>query len=146
MKTCDQCGNPVSAELYICPYCGGQELDVPSGQLVERTLDLGHAGLTTQEARHRLSDAINMAAYKGEDVLCVIHGYGSTGEGGRIASMVRTEATRAHAAGQLMGWVPGEELGTRSQRVRELERRLPALANLERWRRSNPGVTLLIIR
>ncbi|MDA0684703.1 MAG: Smr/MutS family protein [Bacteroidetes bacterium] len=146
MKTCDQCGNPVPAEAYLCPFCGGHELEVPSGALVVSRLDLGHTGLTMAEARERLSDAINVASYKGEDVLIVVHGYGSSGTGGHIRSMVRAEATRALNAGHLSGWIAGEDLGGRSHHTRNLARRLPALASLAVWQRENPGITLLVVR
>lgn len=146
MKTCEQCGNPVPAEAYLCPYCGGHDLDVPSGALVVRRLDLGHEGLTVHEARERLSDAINVASYKGEDVLVVVHGYGSSGTGGRIRSMVRAEATQAVKAGGLTGWIAGEELGRGSRRARDMTRRLPALGDLDVWQRENPGVTVLVVR
>ena len=60
-----------------------------------RRIDLGHAGLSVAEARETLRDAINVASYRGEDVLVVVHGYGSSGTGGYIRSMVRSEAHRA---------------------------------------------------
>ena len=146
MKTCDQCGNPVPAEAYICPYCGGHELDLPSGSLVVRKVDLGHTGLSVTEARHRLNDAINVASYRGEDVLVIVHGYGSSGMGGRILSMVRSEASRAQSAGDLSGWMAGEDLGRGDRRARDMERRLPALASLDIWKRENPGITVLVCR
>ena len=146
MKTCDQCGNPVSPELFICPYCGGQSLDAPSGSHSVRTLDLGHAGLTVTEARGRLEDAVLVAGNRGDRVLVVVHGYGSSGIGGRIASMVRSEAAKSLSAGHLLGWIAGEDLGGSTRRVRYLERRLPALADLEAWKRRNPGITLLLCR
>ena len=145
MKTCDQCGNPVSPELFICPYCGGQSLDVPSGSISVRTLDLGHAGPTVTEARERLKDAVLVAGNRGDKVLVVVHGYGSSGVGGRIASLVRSEAAKSLSAGHLLGWVAGEDLGGSSKRVRDLERRLPALVGIEVWKRNNPGITLLVV-
>jgi hypothetical protein len=146
MKTCSQCGNPVPTEAYLCPYCGGHELDVPSGALVVKRLDLGHEGQTVHEARERLSDAINIASYRGEDVLVVVHGYGSSGTGGRILSMVRAEASQATKTGSLSGWIAGEDLGGRSSKARNMVRRLPALARIDAWQRENPGITVLIIR
>jgi hypothetical protein len=119
---------------------------MPSGALAVKRIDLGHAGLTVNEAHQRLSDAINVASYKGEDVLVVVHGYGSSGTGGRILSMVRSEANRALRAGGLTGWIAGEDLGGRSRRARELVRRLPALADIDVWQRENPGITVLIVR
>ncbi|NBW93470.1 MAG: hypothetical protein EBR20_03730 [Bacteroidetes bacterium] len=95
MKTCEQCGNPVTDEVYVCPYCDGHDLQVAQGALVVRHIDLGHAGLSVAEARETLRDAIDVASYRGEDVLVVVHGYGSSGTGGHIRSMVRSEAHRA---------------------------------------------------
>ena len=144
MKTCEQCGNPVTDEVYVCPYCDGHDLQVGQGALVVRRIDLGHAGLSVAEARETLRDAIDVASYRGEDVLVVVHGYGSSGTGGHIRSMVRSEAHRALSERVISGWTAGEELATRA--AKELVRRLPALARIDAWQRDNPGVTILVVR
>jgi len=144
MKTCEQCGNPVTDEVYVCPSCDGHDLQVAPGALVVRRIDLGHAGLSVAEARETLRDAIDVASYRGEDVLVVVHGYGSSGTGGYIRSMVRSEAHRALSERVISGWTAGEELATRA--AKELVRRLPALARIDAWQRDNPGVTILVVR
>ena len=66
MKTCEQCGNPVPDAAYVCPYCQGHDMDVPRGALVVRRIDLGHVGLSVQEAREQLQDAIAVASFRGK--------------------------------------------------------------------------------
>ncbi len=144
MKTCEQCGNPVPDAAYVCPYCQGHDMDVPRGALVVRRIDLGHVGLSVQEAREQLQDAIAVASFRGEDVLVVVHGYGSTGVGGHIRSIVRSEAKRATAERTVSGWTPGEQL--RTGMAKDLVRRLPALSSIEAWQRENPGMTIIVVR
>jgi len=146
MKECEQCGNPVDSDLFICPFCAGHQLAVPSSSLLVRRLDVGHEDDTSvHEARLQIQQAVDSAVFRGEDVVVVIHGYGSSGAGGRIRSMVRSEASRMLASGMLSAWLPGEDCHSKSRKAFDVAKRFPRIGSMPEWNRENPGITFFIL-
>jgi hypothetical protein len=76
-------------------------------------------------------------------VLKVIHGYGSTGRGGKIRDAVRRELGRMLARGEVAAVVPGEEYSSATLAGRDLLSRFKELKASERPDSSNHGITLV---
>ena len=88
MKTCDFCGNPVVKHLKICPYCN-QELAVPEQVTKTRNQEIEiinlEAGMPfVKEALERFDREFSSAQNRPIGLLKIIHGYGSSGKGGKI--------------------------------------------------------------
>ncbi len=77
-------------------------------------------------------------------VMKLIHGYGSTGRGGKLRHAVRRELVRAQEARQITCFIPGEQFSIfdadtqRALRVCDALRRDPDLE------RHNNGITLVV--
>ena len=65
-----------------CPHCGSENLPILSSDTIE--LNIKQDGPYVDEALERLADYIRKSLEVGIKVIVLIHGYGSSGEGGRI--------------------------------------------------------------
>ena len=147
MPLCGVCGNEVADGRSRCPFCGaglGPETvrpQTPAHRLVnlERGLPL------VRQALDRLSLEIAAARSQGVRVLTLIHGYGSSGEGGAIKVAVRQQLAYLHHAGRIREVVAGESFEGRSGRGRQLLRRFPFLAAHRDLNRGNAGITLIVL-
>ena len=88
---CPNCGNPIDAEFYYCKWCE-RRIEVrpkkTEGKIKTINLEDGHP--TVDQARRRLHREIRNTTNT-KTVLKVIHGYGSSGQGGEIrAALVKT--------------------------------------------------------
>jgi hypothetical protein len=88
MKTCDFCGNPVSEYLKICPYCN-QELKFLKQTSKSINLEIEiinlEAGMPfVKEALERFDREFINTQNRPVGLLKIIHGYGSSGKGGKI--------------------------------------------------------------
>ena len=115
----------------------------PGGRLREVNLELGRP--TANAALKRLTFELHHSRSLGCSALKIIHGYGSSGAGGRIRVEARRYLERLRARGAIQDVIPGEELsifhaGTRAaflvcgdlRRDRDLERH-------------NNGITVIVL-
>jgi len=146
---CSICGNEFESTRRRCPYCGQKAADiappVAAGPL-HRTVNLERGLPTVDEALARLEAHLQAACREGVRVLTLIHGYGSTGSGGRIRTEVRRRLAWYEEQGRISGFVPGERFGQRQGPGKQLVRRFPALAHHPDLDRHNPGITLVVLR
>lgn len=88
MKTCDFCGNPVAEHLKLCPYCN-QELQFSkqTQKSINQEIEIINleAGMPfVKEALERFDREFTSAQNRSIGLLKIIHGYGSSGKGGKI--------------------------------------------------------------
>ena len=101
---------------------------------------------TAEEARRRLAVELQRGASAGVAVMKLVHGYGSTGKGGRIRRMLRTELAALQGAGRTGVVVHGETFSVFDADTRALLDRYPALRSDADLERGNAGVTLVELR
>lgn len=102
------------------------------------------AGMPTAgEAKQRLGAELARARSAGVAVLKLVHGYGSTGKGGRLRTSLRAELEALHAAGRIGSIVTGESFSIFDAPSRGLLDRYPDLRRDSDLERGNPGVTLV---
>ncbi len=75
----------------------------------------------------------------------IIHGYGSTGQGGSIRSAVRGELFEQARQAKIKAFCPGEMFGPFDKQGRRLLDLDPAFRHDPDWARSNDGVTMVAI-
>ena len=100
--------------------------------VVSDALDRMHMGL--QEMRFSRLKAVKL-----------IHGYGSSGRGGKICIGVRDELARMKQRRQIKDFIPGEEFGPADQASRALADRDRKMTRDPDYGRMNHGITIVIL-
>ncbi len=148
MKECDVCGNEIPDHADPCPFCetpqrkkGAASEGTPRHWIV--TVNLEEGMPTVEKALSQLDAALQRARTSGVRLVRVIHGYGSTGVGGRLREAVRIQLSHLSRCKRIRMFIPGEERSPRSAEIRRLMKRYPRLARSERTDTKNPGITLV---
>jgi len=98
---------------------------------------------TVEEARGLLLESLAAAKAGGVRVLKVIHGYGSSGVGGKLRGALRRSLAIRKKEGAIKGFIPGEEWTLFHEEARALCDRFPFLRDDPDYSRENPGVTIV---
>ena len=144
---CAVCGNEIDPGVGQCPFCGAERAAtaVSGGGRSHREVNLERGLPPVAQALDRLDKEIALAALLGIRVLTLIHGYGSSGEGGAIKAAVLRRLEFLRHTGRVREVVPGEGFENRSGRGRQLLRRFPFLSAHRDLNRANPGITLIAL-
>ncbi len=144
-KDCERCGNPIPARAFTCGFCGGAQSLENFPKTAERVViaNLENGMPIVDQALERFLRRLSEASASGAKVLKVIHGYGSTGRGGKIRDAVRRELGRMLARGDVAAVVHGEEYSSATIAGRDLLSRFKELKATERPDSSNHGITLV---
>lgn len=110
----------------------------------EINLELGHP--TVKQAMQRLQQEI---PHSRKDLDCavlkVIHGYGSSGSGGKIRLQCRSYLQQLKQQRQIKDFIPGEKFSIFEEQTRQAFRLCDALRRDEDLDRYNNGVTYIIL-
>ncbi len=111
-----------------------------------RQINLEDDRPTVAQALDRLRLEIRMARRQGVWVLKIIHGFGSTGNGGKIRVAVRRELPALQRRGQIRFFVPGEKLTIFEEDTRQLLRICPDFRRDHDIDRHNNGITIVVLK
>ncbi len=111
-----------------------------------RTVNLEAGKPTVEEARRRLLDAIELARKDGPRALKVIHGYGSSGVGGKIRDGVRKSLSLRRKEGKILMFVPGEKWSAVETGTQELLGLYSEIRRDTDLGRGNEGITIVLVR
>ena len=142
---CRVCGNETSSGTGACPYCGAVVGADPVARQREkyRTVNLKFDMPTVDECHERVRLALHRARLDGLKAVKFIHGYGSSGTGGKLRYSVRESLDSLSRQGRLGLVVYGEDL---MEQKTTLIKRLPFLKRDMDFKRMNKGVTLVIMK
>lgn len=98
---------------------------------------------SVDEARRILLEAIETAKAGGVPLLKVIHGYGSSGVGGKLRGALRRSLALRKKEGGIRGFIRGEEWGLFNEEARALCNRFPFLRDDPDYNRENAGITIV---
>lgn len=142
---CAVCGNDLDPAAVRCPFCGAERESAaqPVRRPALRTVNLEKGLPTVAQALTRLRQEMDQARVQRYRVLFLIHGYGSSGEGGAIRAEVRRLLGHLRDNRQINDFLTGEECDRRSGRGRQLVRRFPFLAPY--LQAPNPGISLVVL-
>lgn len=142
---CDVCGNEIDITAVRCPYCGSNHKPdrMKRGRAGFRVTNLEKGRPLVAEAVTRMNNEIAAATLQNEQVLVLIHGYGSSGKGGAIRKEIRRQLQFKLDRKEINDFLPGEKGDRRSGHYRLLLRRFPFIADL--LKRPNPGITLVVL-
>ena len=108
----------------------------------EVNLELGRP--SADEALRRLESELAAKRHLRAKATKIIHGYGSSGKGGRIRTASRKYLRAAQEQGRIYAVLPGERLTIFDEEARRLMARCPALRDDCDRERYNCGVTFVI--
>lgn len=110
-----------------------------------RTVNLEDGMPTVEEARKQLADEIKKAKTSGTKIIKLIHGYGSTGQGGKIKPAVHHSLAIRKRERAIRAYVPGEDWEVFNESTRLILDQHPQLRKDPDLGRANPGITIVMI-
>ncbi len=149
MQLCEICGNDFEYSVSTCPFCGHNSQRLSSLRrekpFIQKTVNLEQGLPFVDEAMRRLESVLGEAKIAKITVLTVIHGYGSSGRGGRIKEEYRKILAYKRDRGEIRDSIPGETFTRRDPRTKSWLQRLPRLAANKNLDKGNRGITLIIM-
>ena len=140
---CPDCGN-VRALFNQCPHCGSEQLPTLSSDTVE--INIKQDGPYVEEALERLTDLLRKSIEVGIKAIVLIHGYGSSGEGGRIKWAIHDALENNRYSDRVDEYHFGENVAYGTQAYHALLKRRPGLKRyLKRFKEGNAGMTILLL-
>jgi hypothetical protein len=127
-----------------CKHCGNTDLPQALTDTVVINLEAG--GPTAEEALERLTQQVRAASEAGIRALIVIHGYGSSGSGGKIKWFIREALEQNYFSDRVDEYYFGEDLALGSSSYQALIKRRASLKNhLSQFKIGNAGMTVLLM-
>lgn len=140
---CPDCGN-LRALFNQCPHCGSEQLPTLSSDTVE--INIKQDGPFVEEALERLTDLLRKSIEVGIKAIVLIHGYGSSGEGGRIKWAIHDALENNRYSDRVDEYHFGENVAYGTQAYHALLKRRPGLKRyLKRFKEGNAGMTVLLL-
>lgn len=141
---CPDCGN-MRVLFNQCPHCDSDHLPILSSDTIE--LNIKQDGPYVEEALERLTDYLRKSLEVGIKAIVLIHGYGSSGEGGRIKWAIHDALENNRYSDRVDEYYFGEDVAFGSQAYQALLRRRPGLKRyLKRFKEGNAGMTVLLLK
>jgi hypothetical protein len=130
---CAECGNPRGL-MGACQHCASEELPNVFVDTIE--LNIKQDFPTVEEALEQLS----------LKAIILIHGYGSSGEGGRIKWAIQDALENNRYADRVQECYFGEQVPYGSQSYDMLIKQRPGLIRyLKHFKAANKGMTVLLL-
>ncbi len=104
------------------------------------------AGLpTVEQARAKLNSEIARARSAGVSALKIIHGYGSSGVGGRLRDAIRSSLRKRRKEKKIRAFVPGEKWSVFEAPAAEMLETHPELKSDRDLDNYNEGITIVVL-
>ena len=148
MGVCQVCGNDISVSSMNCEFCGSKQDKEHLKQIrefVKKTINLEQGHPVLEIALQKLDDGIEDAAKNNIQVLTLIHGYGSSGKGGRIRLECRKNLDFMKSKGRIRDYIAGEDFSRKFGPAKVLLQRYPQLSTDGNFNKGNRGVTLVVM-
>jgi hypothetical protein len=110
-----------------------------------KTVNLEEGYPTVNVGLLRLERALSDARASGVHMLKLIHGYGSSGQGGRLREEVWKVLDRYKRNGLIAEFIPGEEFRLSNEPTWELVKRDKSLKQDCDLGRGNRGITVVVL-
>ncbi len=110
-----------------------------------RIVNLEEGRPRVNEGLLRLDRAIVSAKREGIEVVKLIHGYGSSGVGGRLREEVWNALSRYKRGALIQDFIPGEDFRISNEASWELLKRAPELKQDRDLGNNNRGITVVLL-
>lgn len=142
---CMRCGNPFDRDLTRCPHCSYDVRESRATAITIRNCNVKINMPDAESAREHLRVELDRAARDGVRVVKLVHGYGSSGKGGKLRHVIRRVLNAMCRSGALSAFIIGEEWSPGNTAAKSLIRKFPKLRTDSDYNRRNPGITLAIL-
>ena len=142
--TCERCGNPFERDRGICPYCSA----APKGKFhrtKNKTVNIKENFPTVEEARRLMEGKIDNAKSNGIKIVKIVHGYGSSGKGGKIKIAIQKSLNKLKKNGRIKEWIVGECFSTSDEKTQQMIKIYPKLKNNSDMNNRNQGISLVFL-
>ena len=128
-----------------CPHCSSIALPILSSDTIE--LNIKQDGPYVDEALERFTEYLHKSLEVGIKAIVLIHGYGSSGEGGRIKWAIHDALENNRYSDRVDEYYFGEDVAYGSDAYHALHKRRPGLKRyLKRFKEGNAGMTVLLLK
>ena len=128
-----------------CPHCSSIALPLLSSDMIE--LNIKQDGPYVDEALDRLTEYLRKSLEVGIKTIVLIHGYGSSGEGGHIKRAIHDALENNRYSDRVDEYYFGENVAYGSEAYQALNKRRPGLKRyLKRFKEGNAGMTVLLLK
>ena len=128
-----------------CPHCSSIALPNLSSDTIE--LNIKQDSPYVDEALDRLTEYLRKSIEVGIKAIVLIHGYGSSGEGGRIKWAIHDALENNRYSDRVDEYYFGEDVAYGSEAYHALHKRRPGLKRyLKRFKEGNAGMTVLLLK
>lgn len=149
MPLCPTCGNDAGLHAAVCQFCGAEldcvECTDNASTKLHKIVNLEYGRPTVEMALLRFNREIANARSEQIRVVTLIHGYGSSGKGGKIRIACRKVLARLVEQEKLKNYIPGETFHKRYGNGKALLRQYAQLEKICVSDFGNPGVTIVVI-
>lgn len=114
-----------------------------SGTLPRLNLEEGMP--LVEEALGRMRTGLQEFRVSRAKAVKLIHGYGSTGRGGKIRDSVRDELSAMQRRKLIRNWIPGEDFGPTDPASRKLAEQNNAVTHDPDYGRMNHGISIVVL-
>ena len=140
---CSDCGNPREM-MGPCQYCASTTL--PNVLIDSIELNIKQRLPTVEQALDQLTEYLRRSQELNIKAIILIHGYGSSGEGGRIKRALHEALEANRYADRVAEYFYGENVPYGSPAYHDLMKKRPGLKRYMRhFKSSNAGVTVLLL-
>lgn len=150
MTICSVCGNEAESTEAACPFCGAGIKPAPSAakpaDAGHRIVNIEHGRPLVETALRKMEQELARARTESVRVVTLIHGYGSSGKGGKIRTECRKVLDHLLQQNRINMVIPGEDFRKRFGPGKALLKRYPELERNCASDFSNPGITIVVIR
>ena len=109
------------------------------------TLNLEDGMPLVEDAVSRMNMGLQELRVSHAKAVKLIHGYGSTGRGGKICAGVRKELADMKRRKQIRDFIPGEDFGPMDEASRKLAEQMKGIPKDPDYGRMNHGITIVIL-
>ena len=148
MTLCPVCGNETAGNNPACTFCGGAlepVAAISAAAIPHRIINIEQGRPIVETALKRMESELARAISDKVRVVTLIHGYGSSGKGGRIRTECRKVLDHLSRQKKINLAIKGEGFRKRTGPGKELLRRFPDLERDCASDFSNPGVTIIVL-
>lgn len=145
---CMVCGNETETDGPCCRFCGA-DLQLSSAvsqkKVMHRIVNIEQGRPVVETALRKLDHELVLAKSDHVLVLTLIHGYGSSGKGGKIRIQCRKVLDHLVQQKEINSVIAGEAFKKRAGAGKALLKRYPLLEQICSTDFNNPGITIVIL-